>query len=279
MAWNSSCSARFCSERRWNTLSQGSLTFSPSRMTRRYLPNTVMIATFDCGTLRNHENRKNSPMMTTTMAIGAERSMMPSMSAAGDSPADVHRAEARVPPVDDEDAEPLLDARLDVVLGGGISARHLEFLARGEHLLNRCLPSRGVEVAFALGVGGREHAAQRTGAGKQHADALDRRDLADVRQPFLGLDDRPVGQLAVGVERPQVRFVAILLFRHPPILRRDTNLVWPRAAFRREAHRGESLLHLFRALDVHEHDRAHAEIELPADVVDGLRGVGGDLRR
>jgi hypothetical protein len=66
MAWNSSCSARFWSERRWNTFSHGSLMFSPSRMTRLYLPKTVMTATVDCGTLRNHENRKNRAMTTTT---------------------------------------------------------------------------------------------------------------------------------------------------------------------------------------------------------------------
>src|SRR5262245_51979687 len=138
-----------------------------------------MIETVDCGTLRNHENRKNTPMTMTMTATGPMMALPPL--APGHAPADVDRAEPGIDPVHDEDAEPLLDACLDVVLGGRIAARQVELLACREHLLDGLLPALGVERPLALGVGRREHAAQRAGAGEQHADPFHRRDLAHVR--------------------------------------------------------------------------------------------------
>ncbi len=55
MAWNSSCRARFCNDRRYGTRSHGILMFKPSRMMRWYLPNTVTTHTVACGTLRKIE--------------------------------------------------------------------------------------------------------------------------------------------------------------------------------------------------------------------------------
>jgi len=72
IAWNSSWSARFCSERRWKTLSHGSFRLRPARMIRRYLPNTVITATVDCGTLLNQENVNMSAttkIRNTTAAV------------------------------------------------------------------------------------------------------------------------------------------------------------------------------------------------------------------
>src|SRR5258708_5757404 len=73
IAWNSSWSARFWSDSRWNTVSHGSFMFSPSRMVRRYFPKTVTTATVACGTLRNQENAKNTK---TTNAMNRNGSMI-----------------------------------------------------------------------------------------------------------------------------------------------------------------------------------------------------------
>src|SRR5678816_4878467 len=67
-----------------------------------------------------------------------------------DAAADVDRPEALLTPADDEDAETLLHARLDVVRRRRIAARHVELLARREHLLNRRLPPFLVDDALSL---------------------------------------------------------------------------------------------------------------------------------
>ncbi len=94
-----------------------------------------------------------------------------------DLPSDVHRLEPLLAPADDEYAEALLHARLDVVRRRRIAARHVELLTRREHLLNRRFPPLLVEDALPIGVRRREHTAKRAGPGEQHADALHRRDL------------------------------------------------------------------------------------------------------
>ena len=73
-----------------------------------------------------------------------------------------------------------------------------------------------IEHAFAGGVGGREDSAQRAGARPQHADSLHLRDLTHVREPFLALDDGPVDELAVGIERPQIGLLLVFLLGHAP---------------------------------------------------------------
>ena len=65
-------------------------------------------------------------------------------------------------------------------------------------------PGLLVEHAFTGSAGRRKDAAQGAGAGPQDADALHCGNLANVREAFFALDDRPVDQLAVGIERPHV---------------------------------------------------------------------------
>src|SRR5262245_12270241 len=110
---------------------------------------------------------------------------------------DLDSLEPRLTPVHDEDAEALLHARLDVGSSRRISAGTLEFLARCEHLLYRVFVRDRVDNAFAGGVGGGEHAAQRPRSWPEHGDAFDGGDLTHVREAFLALDDRPIDQLSV----------------------------------------------------------------------------------
>src|SRR5205807_3241954 len=145
------------------------------------------------------------------------------------------RLETSVAPVHDEHAEALLHAHLDVAGICWISARDVKLLARGQHLLNRVLPRVGVEDALAGGARRRKYPAQRAGAGPQDADAFHLRDLAYVLQAFFAFDDRPVDQLALGVERPQIGFLPVLLLAHAPDRRRDPHIVWSRAALRLES--------------------------------------------
>src|SRR5438045_4018635 len=73
--------------------------------------------------------------------------------ASGDLPSDVDRLEPLLSPVDYENAKPLLHPRFDVGRVGGITARHVELLARREYLLDRRFPTRGVEHPLAARVG------------------------------------------------------------------------------------------------------------------------------
>ena len=136
-----------------------------------------------------------------------------------------------------------------------------------------------VERALAARVRGGEHAAQRTGAGEEHTDALHGRDLPHVREAGFALDDGPVHELALWVERPEIGSLLVLFFRHGPQRGRGADVVRPGATFRFEAHRGQTGPHLVGALDADEHDPAHAQIELPADALGGERWVRRDQVR
>src|SRR4051812_32658783 len=115
--------------------------------------------------------RSNAPdgriQVSAAATATPARSRMSGRLAASGLPSEIDRLEAGVAPIHHEDAEALLHPRLDVVRVRRKPARHLEFLARREHLLNRILPARLIEHALALLVGGREDAAQRAGAGPQ----------------------------------------------------------------------------------------------------------------
>src|SRR5687768_2787436 len=208
------------------------------------------------------------PRLTLTRSLGYP--------AARPAP-DVDRLEPLFAPVDDEHAEPLLHPRLDVRRGGRVPARHVELLARGQHLLDARFPSLLVEDALAVRVGRREYSAKRPRAGEQDADALHRRDLAHAVEAGLGLDDGEVDELTVRVERPEVRLLLVLLLAHAPHRGRAADVVGSRAPLGLEAHRGEPALHFLGTLDADEHDATDAEVELLRDVRGGLGGVGGDL--
>ena len=125
-----------------------------------------------------------------------------------------------------------------------------------------------------------EHAAQRAGARPQHADAFHRGDLTHVREPFLALDDRPVDELAVGIERPEIGLLACTPARSCPrysgAMPTSSGRVPPFDLKRIAAMPG---LHFVGALGLDEHDAAHAEVQLAADVVHRLREVRRDLLR
>jgi hypothetical protein len=100
-----------------------------------------------------------------------------------------------------------------------------------------------------------------------------------VRQTYLALDDGEVHELTLRVERPEVGLLLVFLFGHSPERRRAADGVGPGAALRLEAHGGETRAHFIGALDTHEHDAAHAEVELLGDPLGGERWIGGNLVR
>src|SRR4029453_17376455 len=141
-----------------------------------------------------------------------------------DLSADVDGLEPLLAPVDHEHAEALLHAGLDVRRGRGIAARHVELLARREHLLDRRFPALRVEYALTVRVGRGEDPAKCAGPGKQDADSLHRRDLPNAGESRLALDDREVDELTLRVERPHVGFLLVLLLAHAPVRRRVSDV-------------------------------------------------------
>src|SRR6266536_1260812 len=101
--------------------------------------------------------RSNAPAGRIHVSAAATatltRSRMSGRLAASGLASKVDGLETSVAPVHDEDAEALLHAHLDVVGVRGKAARHFEFLARREHLLDGVLPTRLIEHALAFLVG------------------------------------------------------------------------------------------------------------------------------
>src|SRR5207249_6795757 len=108
--------------------------------------------------------RRPAPPSCSSPAATSRRRLLGRWTPCGGAP-EFHRLEAWIAPIHHEDAEALLHAHLDV---GGCrrkAAGNVEFLARGEHGLDRVFPGGPIEHALSGGVGGREDAAQRAGAG------------------------------------------------------------------------------------------------------------------
>ena len=188
-----------------------------------------------------------------------------------DSAPDVQGPETGLAPVHDEHAEALLHPRLDVARVCRVAARHVEFLARGQHLLDRVFqpPASSTRSPAALVVENTPRSVPAPGHSTPmpFTAAISRTCASpSLLSTIVQLISSPSGLSG------QRSAFALYSSRSCPSTRAPIPTSSGRVPpFDSEAHRGEPGAHFVGALDFDEHDAARAEVQLPADVVDRFR--------